>query len=110
MHFPFGRLWRIVKVRQQGFSARPYCRVSFRQCEGLVRAENFPCHGIGLNPVESPRINPHWDDHFQVGDVFRLEPGLYSPDLRAGVRIENDYVLTESGIRALSDSASVVPR
>lgn len=67
-------------------------------------------HGIGLNPVESPRINPHWDDHFRSGDVFTLEPGLYSPELRAGVRIENDYVLSDSGVRALSDSTSVVPR
>ncbi|RYH09403.1 Xaa-Pro peptidase family protein [Tropicimonas sp. IMCC6043] len=66
-------------------------------------------HGIGLDPVEAPRINPHWDDRFQAGDVFTLEPGLYSPELRAGVRIENDYVLSETGIRALSDSASVVP-
>ncbi|MGC9370849.1 MAG: M24 family metallopeptidase [Paracoccaceae bacterium] len=67
-------------------------------------------HGIGLNPVETPRINPHWDDRFRSGDVFTLEPGLYGPELRAGVRIENDYVLTGDGIRALSDSASVVPR
>ncbi|MDX1779937.1 MAG: M24 family metallopeptidase [Thalassovita sp.] len=66
-------------------------------------------HGIGLMPVESPRLNPHWDDVFEEGDVFTLEPGLYSEDLRAGVRIENDYVLTEAGIRALSDSASVLP-
>lgn len=66
-------------------------------------------HGIGLNPVETPRINPRWDDHFQVGDVFTLEPGLYGPELRAGVRIENDYVLSERGVRALSDSQSIVP-
>ncbi|WP_212525587.1 M24 family metallopeptidase [Actibacterium sp. MT2.3-13A] len=67
-------------------------------------------HGIGLSPVETPRINPHWNDRFQIGDVFTLEPGLYGPGLRAGVRIENDYVLAEGGVRALSDSASVVPR
>ena len=67
-------------------------------------------HGIGLNPVEAPRINPHWDDHFQIGDVFTLEPGLYGPDLRAGVRIENDYVLQQSGLRQLSDSATIIPR
>ena len=67
-------------------------------------------HGIGLNPVEAPRINPHWDDHFQIGDVFTLEPGLYGPDLRAGVRIENDYVLQQSGLRQLSNSATIIPR
>ena len=66
-------------------------------------------HGIGLNPVEAPRINPRWDDAFQAGDVFTLEPGLYGAELRAGVRIENDYVLSASGVRALSDSGAVVP-
>lgn len=66
-------------------------------------------HGIGLNPVETPRINPHWDDHFAIGDVFTLEPGLYSQELRAGVRIENDYVLLESGLRRFSDSARIIP-
>lgn len=67
-------------------------------------------HGIGLHPVETPRINPNWDDHFEPGDVFTLEPGLYGDALCGGIRIENDYVLTEAGIERLSDSASVVPR
>lgn len=67
-------------------------------------------HGIGLHPVETPRINPNWDDHFEPGDVFTLEPGLYGDALRGGVRIENDYVLTETGVERMSDSASVLPR
>lgn len=66
-------------------------------------------HGIGLNPVETPRINPNWDDHFEIGDVFTLEPGLYSPELRSGIRIENDYVLSETGLRRLSDSGGIIP-
>lgn len=66
-------------------------------------------HGIGLDPVETPRINPNWDDIFELGDVFTLEPGLYDPELRAGVRIENDYTLSETGLRRLSDSAATVP-
>ncbi len=77
--------------------------------EGL----SFPTHlghGIGLAPVETPRINPHWDDHFEIGDVFTLEPGLYGGGLRGGVRIENDYILAEDGIRALSDSAGALPK
>jgi Xaa-Pro dipeptidase len=61
-------------------------------------------HGIGLHPIEAPRINPHWGDVFEVGDVFTLEPGLYVGELRGGVRLENDYVLTATGLRRLSDS------
>ena len=73
-------------------------------------------HGIGLAPHEAPRVNPHWDDVFEVGDVFTLEPGLYGHELRAGVRIEHDYLVTDSGLVRLSNpwpaalaDASVLP-
>lgn len=60
-------------------------------------------HGIGLFPHEAPHLNPHWDDTFEVGDVFTCEPGLYDEKvLRVGMRLENDYVVTEKGIENLS--------
>jgi Xaa-Pro aminopeptidase len=60
-------------------------------------------HGIGLFPHEAPHLNPHWNDAFEVGDVFTCEPGLYDEQvLRAGMRIENDYVVTETGVENLS--------
>ncbi len=60
-------------------------------------------HGIGLFPHEAPHLNPHWDDVFEVGDVFTAEPGLYAPDLKAGLRLENTYVVEEIGIRRLTN-------
>ena len=61
-------------------------------------------HGIGLFPHEGPHLNPNWNDTFEIGDVFTAEPGLYDPDtLRAGMRIENDYVVTETGVENLTD-------
>ena len=60
-------------------------------------------HGIGLFPHEAPHLNPHWDDTFEVGDVFTAEPGLYTPQLEAGMRIENNYRVTESGVELLTD-------
>lgn len=60
-------------------------------------------HGIGLNPHEGPHLNPHWDDTFEEGDVFTVEPGLYAPDLHAGIRLENDYLVTADGVELLSD-------
>lgn len=60
-------------------------------------------HGVGLFPHEAPHLNPHWDDTFEVGDVFAVEPGLYAPELRSGLRIENDYLVTEQGIELLTD-------
>jgi Xaa-Pro dipeptidase len=59
-------------------------------------------HGIGLSAHEAPRLNPHWDDTFEVGDVFTAEPGLYGEALRVGLRIEQDYLVTETGVQRLS--------
>jgi Xaa-Pro aminopeptidase len=60
-------------------------------------------HGIGLFPHEGPHLNPRWNDSFEVGDVFTAEPGLYAPELRAGMRLENDYLVTETGVELLTD-------
>ena len=60
-------------------------------------------HGIGLYPHETPHLNPNWDDRFKVGDVFTVEPGLYSEALRGGIRLEQNYRVTEDGVELLSD-------
>ncbi len=59
-------------------------------------------HGIGLFPHEAPHLNPNWNDVFEEGDVFTAEPGLYAPELRAGMRIENDYRVTTDGVELLT--------
>ncbi len=59
-------------------------------------------HGIGLYVHETPHLNPNWDDKLEVGDVIAVEPALYGPELRCGMRIENDYRVTESGLELLS--------
>ena len=59
-------------------------------------------HGIGLFPHEAPHLNPFWDDTFQLGEVFTVEPGLYAPELRAGMRIENNYRVTRNGVELLT--------
>lgn len=38
----------------------------------------------------------------QPGDVFTIEPGIYIPSEQLGVRIEDDYLITTSGVRKLS--------
>jgi Xaa-Pro aminopeptidase len=96
----------------------------------MYALHGFGGHGIGLE-VHDPAQYYGRDGKFGVGDVFTVEPGLYiSPDdiaalpdtprnraLRAkiapavekykwiGVRIEDDYAITPTGVENLSAGA-----
>jgi Xaa-Pro dipeptidase len=59
-------------------------------------------HGIGLFPHEAPHLNPSWDDVLEEGEVIAVEPALYDPALRSGLRLENDYLVTATGLELLS--------
>lgn len=60
-------------------------------------------HGIGLRAHEGPDLNRDRGGVFEVGNVFTCEPGFYSEELRGGVRLENDFLVTESGVEVLSE-------
>jgi Xaa-Pro aminopeptidase len=63
--------------------------------------ERYFIHGLG-----------HWlgmDVHDEgnysnmpVGSVFTIEPGIYIPEEQLGVRIEDDYLVTETGLIKMS--------
>ena len=59
-------------------------------------------HGIGLDAHEYPHLNPYWDDTLEAGDVVAVEPGLYGEELRAGLRLEENYLITQTGCERLS--------
>jgi Xaa-Pro aminopeptidase len=60
-------------------------------------------HGVGLASQEGPHLNPRWDDTLAEGDFIAVEPGLYHEELRAGIRLENNYRITADGAKLLTD-------
>lgn len=68
-------------------------------------AEHFPHHaghGLGLTHPEAPYIVRHSTEDLRAGDVITLEPGLYIDGI-GGIRIEHNYLITESGNERLSN-------
>ena len=60
-------------------------------------------HGVGLRAHEGPDLNRDRDDVIRPGDVVSVEPGAYTPELRAGIRLENTFLITGSGCELLSE-------
>lgn len=59
-------------------------------------------HRIGFRRMMEPRFLPDRETCLRVGDIVTLEPGIYLAG-RFGVRLENDYLITEKGFIKLSD-------
>jgi Xaa-Pro dipeptidase len=62
-------------------------------------------HGIGLAAHEAPILRSREDSaaEFLPGMIFTIEPGLYDPE-SGGVRLENDFLITDTGVEQLTNS------
>jgi Xaa-Pro aminopeptidase len=56
-------------------------------------------HFLGLNVHDVG----DYDRPMEPGVVLTIEPGIYIPEEGIGVRIEDDALITDDGVRILSD-------
>jgi len=86
--------------RSPGKAARDYIESHGKDLHGAPLGKYFT-HGIGHHvglDVHDPSIN----DPLAPGMVVTIEPGLYIPEEKLGIRIEDIVLVTEKGSKVLS--------
>jgi Xaa-Pro aminopeptidase len=109
----FKRVFNLVHDAQT--AAMELGRPLFTQCQQMDRAARKVIadggygssfthrlgHGVGMDGHEVPYLVEGNETRLEPGMVFTLEPGIYQLG-KFGVRIEDDCLMTESGVEVLS--------
>ena len=65
-------------------------------------------HGFGLEIHELPFLKADGKGKLRAGEVLTIEPGVYIPG-KLGVRIEDDFLVTDTGCRILTHNCPHSP-
>lgn len=97
---------KVTAAAKPGMSGVALDQVARGYFEELGCAEAFghsTGHGIGLEIHEGPNVSRVAEKLFVPGNVITNEPGLYYPGV-GGCRIEDDLLITETGVEVLTKS------
>lgn len=98
-------LTEIKRLARPGVACIDLYRLAQERMDVIVKGgmSHHLGHGIGLCPHEPPYLNPVWPDSvLQEGNTITIEPGVYSEELRGGVRVEDDMLITADGAQTLT--------
>lgn len=103
----------VTRLNEMTRHTRDYLRASklrARDQDGRERTmDRFFIHGLSHYLGMDVHDVGETSRPIQVGEVFTIEPGLYIKSENIGIRIEDDYLMTESGPEKLSKEIASDP-